>query len=219
MKAAWGVVAAIGLAAPGCGSEVDGGGGESCDAYLDEAPAAAPVTLRFRNERAEAIYLGSQIGCGVLVPFTLRDASGAVLPWHLDGCGFTCETSQDFSGGCAADCAIPPVFLIAPGGHHDLTWTGVVVETVDMPQACYAEGGASETCERRVNPAAGSYEVTGEAFTEVTGCDPSQGACTCEPSAEGSCQLDYTATISGAPITTVATLAYPDQGMIEIVFQ
>jgi hypothetical protein len=189
-----------------------------CEAFLDHTPGAS-VTLRFRNERAERIYLGSPSGCGGITPFSLRDEAGQEHAWDLGGCGFTCEALQTFSGACPADCAIPPVFQIEPGGHHDVIWDGRVLEPTDMPGRCYDDPQAApSTCDRFVQ-AAGAYDVLGEAFPEAQGCAGPDMTCSCTPSAEGSCQLPSPASVAGAPLSATATLSYPDQTLIELVFQ
>lgn len=211
---------ALGLAASaaGCKSEVDPGE-VSCDEYVDAAPAAE-VTVRFRNDGAAPIYVGSTGGCGDVPPFAIRDEAGVAHPFYLGACAYSCEDLQEHDGVCAADCAIPPVFLVAPGGHYDMTWNGTVLETVEMPDACFASAQGGE-CQQVVVAADGTYELSGEVFSEATGCDPSGGTepCTCTPSADGWCQLDYTASVGGAPRTATATLAFPGGSLVEIVFE
>lgn len=216
------LLAACAAAALGCGVDVVEGDDPpaACEDFADEAPGDG-VTVRFRNARTENIFLGAQSGCGEVAPFQVLDASGASLPFQLSGCGFNCEDLQQHDGICAADCALPPVYYIEPGGVLDLAWDGRVVETVDMPGSCFhlARGGDSE-CEQRAVAAAGDYTLAGQAFLQAENCDYNGSTqCACAPTPDGSCRLDGPANVAGAPIAATGALSYPDQGVVEIVFQ
>ncbi|EYF03739.1 Hypothetical protein CAP_5169 [Chondromyces apiculatus DSM 436] len=207
--------AATALAA-GCseGSEGGTGGPAECSDYDNEA--ATEVTVRFTNGSDEVIYLGSERGCGWLDAFELRDEAGAVVPWYVGPCAQTCAT---VGLDCAADCALPPLVQIAPGGHYDMTWTGLVL--AERSDACDDSGEPLDaTCQQQVL-GAGPYEVTGMVYKAIDGCDPaSSEGCACEPTTgEGACLLSYPTAPAGAKSPTQAAAYQQGNAAVELVFQ
>jgi hypothetical protein len=201
-------------AAPGCGGDSD-----TCSAYKDDPPGA-DITVRFKNMRAEPIFLGEQAGCGDIIPFSVHDSAGKEHPWVVGGCGYTCEALQSGSSACPAICAVPPVFRIDPGGQFDLVWKGRVVESAAMPEACWQDkpSTSSAQCDRLVLLEAGDYTITGEAFTEAV-CDfGDPSACTCAAGAEGSCRIENGTSVKGTALSAMATLTSPSGTLVELVF-
>ena len=216
---AWLVALCVAALGVGCDSTVeDGGGGEDeCTGFDDEA--GTPVTVRFTNAGTAPMYVGTQNGCGGLNAFTLSAVgSSEVVPWYRGACNFTCEELREITGDCAADCAIPPVYRVEPGGHYDIAWDGLVLVERDMPAACFAEPSFAGPCQQEV-AASGSYQVTGQVFAAVEGCDPMTGACDCQPNAEGWCQMDWSAMPSGNAVTAEATVTLPAANLVEVVFE
>jgi hypothetical protein len=201
-------------AAPGCGTGVQPGS-PACDAYLDEAPPQN-VAITVRNEGTATIFLGGE-GCAADIGVGLAAADGSALPQGASGCGYTCEQLQTRPAACPADCALPPVVRVDPGGSYQLSWSGSYVEPASMPKSCYFEPSyAGPGCERRIVAPAGDYTLTASAWPQTTCVDNS---CDCQPDASGSCVMQGFAGVGGTATQASAVVAYPSETSVEIVFQ
>jgi len=200
----------------GSGGSGGSGGGVDCSAFADTQ--GTPVTVRIQNDRAEPIFLGIDGGCGEPTWFGVKDPAGATLKLDVGGCGLTCEALQTAPGACDASCQIPPMYMIAAGGHRDLTWDGSSVASAMMPASCYLEdlGG---TCEQRNAVPGGIYEVSADVYTQADCTADGAPMCTCTPDADGSCQVSANGQIVGMPISATAMLDYPAEGMVTLTFQ
>lgn len=214
------LVAAIGAAFSALGCSSGGGDGGACDAYKNEAPPESPITVRFTNDKSEPIFLGSQVGCGDIKPFALIDANDKSVEWHRPGCLQSCESIMAGQQiGCTADCLIPPVYLIEPGGHKDIAWQGTIFESITIDASCVPDPSTGNACQREARPAAGTYTIIGEAFLTASGC--AAGAeCACEPSVDGWCQLESSATVGSETVTSINTIVIPaSMTEVELSFQ
>lgn len=199
-----------------CSSGSTGGATTSCEGYANQSPAN-DVTVRFTNATSSALYVGMQGGCGALAPFEIHDPSGNVLTWTLGSCDQTCETLRKGQFACSALCAIPPLVVIAPGGHHDFTWNGTVFEQVAMPAACYGTAGSARpTCSRQVIAEAARYEFIGTSWLSA---DCGSAACLCTPSSDGSCTINSGGSVVGAGMIANATLDFPAANLTELTFR
>ena len=197
----------------GSGGNGSGGSAGECSEFLDEAKA--PVTLRFRNEGAETLFLGTK-GCGTSELFTLRDAGGQELSWYAGDCPSTCELSQEGDVACTGLCPVPWSIKIEPGGYHDLAWDGRIRVQREMPDACYG-GFALDSCMQQAQAPAGSYEITSSLFMQAQ-CTSGAMPCDCQVSAEGSCAMPESA-VDGTALEATATLSLPAPDVVELVFQ
>ncbi len=206
----------------GCTSDVQtggpsGGGGE-CSDYLPGTPTWTKTTVRLVNNTAGTLYLGSLGGCA-LDAFTLKDPKGNPLKWQLAPCEQTCVAQQNGSCQCAADCALPPVFLIPPGGAHETVWKGSIFATTKMPAACFKDPTcAAAGCLFEQAAPDGVLEVQGTLWDSITGCTM-MGVCTCDPGTAGSCQIPAPVMVGGMQRTATAKLSYPGANLVEILFQ
>jgi hypothetical protein len=201
------------------GSGGSGGAGPQCEGF-DDTTERTDVTVTLRNERAEPVFL-TGLGCESDIDLRLYDDDGERMGFRGGACHFTCEDLQETDGVCAADCAAPPIVMIAPGGSYELAWSGTVLAPEEMPSSCYySPEWAAETCDLRAPAPAGTYRF------EVTGYDDSwcpldePGACNCTPNADGNCNVEQYTDLSaaeGAPVS--ATLAFPSETATEIVFE
>lgn len=216
------------VASSGCSSDVQtgstssgGSGGEACSDYLSpKHPTWSPVTVRIKNSTAATLYLGSKGGCG-LEPFSMQGPDGKPLTWQLEPCSQTCEAQQNGSCACAADCALPPVFLLPAGGAFDTTWKGSIFANASMPAACFKDPScAPGGCLLEQAPPDGDLTVSATLWDAASGCGMGgMGACTCDPGMAGFCQLDGFAMVSGTSTTASAKLTTPGDKLVEIVFQ
>lgn len=198
----------------GVGGTGGGGtGGLDCSAYHDMPPAQG-VTVRFENARTEAIFVTSADTCGATFPFELHDSANQKVRILAGGCGFTCEDLQTFSGGCPAVCLIPPLHRLEPGGSFELAWGGAVYQDVSMPSACWFEDvGSGAQCAQAVPPAQGSYTFTAAAGTDCA-------TCTCQPDANGHCEVsDPSSQVGGQTLTATAAANLPGGASVKLVFQ
>jgi hypothetical protein len=205
----------------GCASDVQSGGvagGGECSDYLPRTPTWAKATVRLRNSTGATLYLGSSGGCA-FDPFTLKDPKGEALKWQLAPCEQTCVAQQNGSCACAADCAIPPVFLIPPGGAFETTWEGSIFAKTNMPAACFRDPMcAAGGCLFEQAAPEGALEVQGTLWDSIAGCPMGMGACTCDPGTAGSCQIPAPVMVGGMQRTASAKLSYPGATQVEILF-
>jgi hypothetical protein len=212
---AFGFVATVlTLLAPGCSTEVVPGSA-SCNEYLDEAQVQE-VTITIRNNGSDIIYLGGE-GCSSEILLSLAGADGE-LPWRSGGCGFSCEDLQQHSGVCAADCAMPPVVRVDPGGSYELSWTGRHLQQQSMPDGCFDEPqyAGEGSCQSHVVAAAGDYTLSAYAWLQ-TGCVDT--TCDCQPDANGSCRMEGFASTDGPGIQADGVVSYPSATSMELVFE
>lgn len=209
-----------GNAGGGSGGGGDGGSGGAgvCEAFVTE-PAQTAVTVRIVNDTASDLYIGPEAagGCGEVDPFSVQDAGGQPLGWRLQQCSFTCEMLQTGGCGCTADCPIPVVWRIVPGGALEVPWNGTVFTSETMPDECYdASCGVGVSCLVEREPE-GALTLEAAAWSEVTGsCGAS---CTCTPDGTGSCAIDSgDAVVGGNGIFAKAEVGAPG-AEVEIVFQ
>ena len=208
------LLASLTAAAPACKNDVETDEEALCGPYDDQA-AEAEVLVRVHNQGTEPIYLGGS-GCGTWIDLLLADAQGTDLTWRVDSCTFTCEELRregDFA--CAAGCAMPPTYMVAPGGYYETSWSGTYLSQEPMPSDCYGGVDHPTTCQQQIVAPAGSYSVTVNVWDQVS-CDVDP--CTCTPDAQGSCPLDY-AWSSDTPRQASATVSYPDELGIDIYVQ
>jgi hypothetical protein len=215
-------LAPLALVLAACGADVTttnggGGGGDVCAPFTAAPPAAATVTVRLVNRTGNAIYLGqTSAGCDDGVEFTLTDGAGAVLVHDLDVCESTCARLRERSCACAADCALPSAWLVAPYGARTIEWAGTVFRTTTMPASCHSDPQcASAPCFVEELPPAGPLTMAAVAYTEGGPC-PNGGSCTCTPDASGSCRIDGATTVGGSRLDATAT--WKGEASVEIVF-
>ncbi len=187
-------------------------------AGFEDTTQTTDVAVTVRNDGASPIYI-TGLGCDASVDLRLYDANDQLLAYRERVCQFTCSELQETDAVCAADCALPPVVMIAPGGTYELAWNGTVLDAVGMPPGCYLSPDlAGDTCEQRVVAPAGEYAL------EITAYDGSfcpldmEGACECEPDATGSCTVDIYMEVSGEGRTGRTALSFPAEDRAEIVF-
>lgn len=193
-----------------------GAGGASCTDFADQS-APGPVTIRIVNQLPKPIYLGGGNTCSPEPVYDLQGPSGPV-PMFAGGCGNTCEALQQHGDWCADACLIPPVIVIAPGGSYDTSWTGNTYETLSMPLACYFEPQyAPPTCGRRLEAPAGTYGAFVTAADSISCNDVA--ICSCTPSAQGSCEIPYGASLSGSTLSTKTSFAMPGASLVVLTFQ
>jgi hypothetical protein len=204
-----------------CGPEVGGsggsGGGENaCEDFRPpDTPPWTPVKVRFRNEGSQALFLSAGQGCAGDPAFAL-ESGGQELRWQLGGCGLTCADLQENGCACAADCALPQVFRVEPGGFHEVTWSGAHFVDAAMPASCFADPGCAGSCPREEEAPHGTISIRGVLWDSATGCTLS--SCSCTPDANGSCQVDGPAMVDGQSIEDSVAIAYPGSALAELSF-
>ena len=211
----------------GCGGDVTGGGGgsggggggDACEPFLTNPPTK-DVTVRITNNTLADLYIGPEqpIGCGQADQFTLEGADGATVVWRLPPCALTCEDVHTGACACAADCALPVIWRIAPQGTLEVPWSGLVYPVETMPASCQDPScmSAEETC-FVPNEATGALVFRAKAFSDVSGT--CAGGCTCTPDAGGTCTIDASdALVSGIPVIT-STEVDALGALVEITFE
>ena len=201
---------------PGSGGA--GGGGDPCAPFVSEAPTPQPVTLRLVNATEAPIYLGEETpSCSVAVGFTLEDDGGAPLKASQGSCEPTCSELTQYTCGCPADCALPVVTMIAPGGIYEIGWPGLVFEAATMPAECFADPAcAGSSCLIASEPPPPPLVFRSAAWTGVD-CG---GAPTCsgDPDRAGTC-ISGDGRPTGAGAKRAARATWTGAGPLDLVFQ
>jgi len=174
--------------------------------------------VRVQNNRSTPIYLGDpNAGCGPTPVFALSDASGTPVEQYPGGCGNTCEQLQHQGDYCTGACMMPILVRINPAGSYDSNWAGTVFEARDMPLACYFDQSFTpQTCDQRLVAETGSYTVKVEAYADAS-CNV--GSCDCTPDANGSCEVSSGGQPTGAALGSQAQISFPNDSLVEVVFQ
>ncbi len=195
----------------GAETTVGGGtsGGEACEELLP-APSA-PVMLRVRNDRPEAIFIDS-FGCGPGVRIT---SGGQSTQWQFPGCNLApCEGV--LSGDCGitcADCA-QGILRIASGGTYEQLWEGGVYVDTQAPQECVAEGCQPE-CHQALPIPAASYELGADVFLSCPLDTPD--LCECPGGEQDACAIFSESPTAGGTTRVSVAFDYPAETTAEIV--
>jgi hypothetical protein len=193
-----------GTGGSGGGSTTSGTGGELC-AGFDNEEGVTSVTVRFRNDSPQPVYLPR--GC-VGIYYTILLAGGSEdTDYTSDGsCGPTCEDLQTHPPVACEQCP-QSAYRLDPGATHEAVWKGTGLQSgIKMPAACHAYPPPYSECRRRVAAPPGNYLVTATGFDSCSGCKcDAQGMCTDKP--------------SGAPVQADAgQLAFPSASEVDVVF-
>ena len=159
---------------PSVGQAGTQGQAGSCLAYANETnPTKIQVILE--NRTGQTLYVGGN------ELFQLQNADGATLA-QGSTCGSSCE---DLTKGPGGVCSAPMqnYLKIGNGVRYATTWDASVLESVAMPNNCYASTPAS-SCYMQRNLKAGTYQVTAQALLHLTS---SYGPTDCEVDASGTC--------------------------------
>lgn len=190
-----------------------------CSGYEDEIDQP-PIDVIIRNASANPIYLGTTAtGCVGTIELFLS-AGGDNLSWRRDGsCTATCDQLQDGRAACNDICAMPPLIYLAPGGTHTEQWVGTIAEPRTMPRSCFFSSDDT-TCSQVVEATTGGvYTFTAHAWSSIGDCTNDPLRCDCTPGSEGSCRLDgFDLTPTGATMEASASLTYPSDRTVEVVF-
>jgi len=200
----------------GNGGSSGSGGGVSCDDFADQSPPPEGVTIRLVNARNTPIYLGGDNNCAPIEWFELEGPEGPIVQ-RASGCGHTCQGLQQYDNLCPEACMVPPVVVIAPGGHYDTSWAGTTFEQAPMPISCYFNPEYAPTsCDRQLVAPAGSYVASAEAFTDVACTD--LGICPCNPGPAGSCEIAYGSAPAGETIAAKVSFEHASTSVVEVTF-
>jgi hypothetical protein len=225
------------LAALACGSNVDGGaggaGGEDvgeqvqCSDYDDELSSSevVPVTIRMVNRLEVDLYFTERNASSATsrkTPFTVEQ-DGAQVETQLGGMAYSCE--RVMSGNCGFMGDVPrgdEVLRVVPGGALERSWSALVFELRQLPEACAApECGSSLGCYVPAL-AEGRYVVSASASVEAPLCVAEPGDCPCTPDADGVCELGALAGYGPSSFETAsAEIILGDEGerVVELVFE
>ncbi len=217
------MVASLAIAAcvAACGSNVatggtGGGGGDPVCSAFAPTPGVPidPVVVTVRNDTAATIFLGAPNSpCKTPPVYRAEDVGGAPAVLSLGACELSCGQLQSVGCACAADCAIPEVIVVLPGGTYTTEWPRKVFQPVAMPSSCYADAScAEESC-----PGEFVADTLLRFYVDAypaAGC--TEPDCGCPPSLENWCSTS--GMVSGAPVS-VSLDWTPDQDVLDFVFQ
>lgn len=183
-----------------------GTGGGECASFADQ-PGTASVTVRFRNDTGQPVYLPTQCGGGI--DYTIDLPGGADAPVYVfdHSCLQTCaalQTEPQYECGVCQ----PTVFRLDPGATHDVVWDGTgLFFQWSMPAECWEQPSSNLSCQQIVTAAPALYDVSAIGHSS---CD---GPCTCD--AQGLC--------FGSPSGQVAqsdpqTIYFPEEALVEVIF-
>lgn len=176
-----------------------------CAPFADEQ-GLSMVVVRFHNPTSAPVYLPANCGS---VRFTVTPVEGDpdVTYAYDDSCLQTCEDLWT-SPGFACDACQATVVRVEAGATRDMLWDGTgITQTTAMPSECYASPGMGG-CSRVLAAPAGGYVVSLMSYTDCVGecaCD-SSGVCVGSGGGGDAFQND-------------AVLSFPDQSLVELIFQ
>ncbi|APR86917.1 hypothetical protein A7982_12266 [Minicystis rosea] len=182
-------------------------GGDSCAGFDDET-SIGNVTLHFRNQTSQTIYVRAD--CGSTPEYELFQAAGGedAANWSFSGgCLLTCEERQS-QGPIACDACAPSARRLEPGQSIDVSWGGVgLLSGFVMPAQCYAFQNDT-TCSRIVAAPTGTWRPSAVAFADCPA-----DSCMCE--SDGSCW----GTPSGLMATTdPVKFEFPSETEVDVVW-
>lgn len=214
------IILAFALNATACQSDDETGSNasSSCDGFDDEM-SNQMVSVVFRNQGTQPIFLHTSFTADPGARFTVSDSSGADVGLPFGSCNPTCASFAAGPVNCDAGIVIAPVMRIDPGGAYQETWNGLVTIARMMPAACYNEAATPQaSCSQLQKPASGSYQAHAIAGTSCPDC-------LCTPDATGFC-IDHgfltdsgtSPAVSGEALTATANVTLPGATEIELVF-
>ncbi|AKT37267.1 hypothetical protein [Chondromyces crocatus] len=215
------LTSAVLLLTAGCDLSVQAlpGPAPLCEDHTDSGKS--PVTVRFKNQSPERIYISSQQSCGGLDAFTLEDASGAPISWYLDSCPGTCTEQAERGSDCLTVCEQPPFFGVDPGSEYTMVWDGTVLRTLTIEAECHTTATSTLVCDQKVaRPDA--LTMTGLVYTQQRGCYDDSGTrvdCPCvQAPGETWCSIAPPGAPDGVQQKTQPATLSRDQKNIELVF-
>jgi hypothetical protein len=179
---------------------------EECNAYKNE-PSGGTVTVRFRNDSDQPIYLPS--GCkNPQFDLTLLDdgePNGIYQGDWVDP--QNCEELMKVSLPSSCSMSPPITFLLEPGATRDATWNGLgLAKHVWMPWYCFGLGYPAYYCDRVVTAPKGNYRIDALGYAECDGCAcDDEGVCTGK-------------TMGAQATATPVTMSFPTETLVEVVF-
>ena len=182
-------------------SEVSTGAPVTCEQFNDEGREGTPLTIVIANDGNEPVILDNP--CFNTDYLDMETPSGWY--WPSGFCSSTCEAQ--FLDGCFVcdGCAVAAYTVVMPGGTVEVTWPGVLYESVTPPAECFAVGACQPDCPRRrieitevvmANVNAISYDLcvtTNEEDPSVCSCADTK-VLSCETSGYEFTPTDRTAT-------------------------
>lgn len=157
--------------------------GDVCEAPV--APTGPAVAVHLRNDSAVDVFMPASAHNGQGPPFELSDPDGNLQTIELAGCPGSCDDLL-VDGTCACDPRYSAsVLRIVPGGVYEGMWSGAYVMTLFTEEEC-VPAECSITCDYEVQAPAGDHTF---AVYYGKGVECDTPGCTCEPSADGWCEI------------------------------
>lgn len=185
------------------------GGSDACSVYDDDDTSLGELTIRFRNESGQTVYLPTV--CGVPTLQFGPEGGGANNHAYVytGSCLQTCEDLQT-EGQVACGACQETTIQLSPGSTWDFEWRGFLLQSSGMEAACWLDGTDGGSCPIELAAEAGTYRATAEGFAE---CSQGGDACACTDESE----------CFGSPsgmqaISDLGEASFPQDDVIEVVF-
>jgi hypothetical protein len=170
-------------------SDVSTGAPLMCEQFNDEGREGTPVTVVIANDGNDPVILDNS--CFNTDYLDMETPSGWY--WPSGFCSSTCEAQ--FIDGCFVcdGCAVAAYTVVMPGGTIEVTWPGVLFETVTPPAECFAQGSCAPDCPRRRIELAEIVMATANAISYdacVIANDEDPSVCSCDDTKALSCETN-----------------------------
>lgn len=202
-------------------SSSTGGDDGMCGGFEDTMTGSV-VTLTVVNGTDASVFITAEPCDFAPFPRVFDESMNEIrYKSTIDGCGFTCAMLQESMSVCTGEaCAEPPIVEIMANGSYTLgAWGGTMLDTTDMPLACYFDpASSSPQCDRRLEAPAGTYQI-GLTVYDTMDC----GGTVCEPCGnvdELFCEYtDPSYTLVGSGRAVFTTLDHPNEGLVTLTLQ
>ena len=197
-----GVTTSSGSAGNGGAGGVGAGGADVCASYADEPPIKE-VRLSFRNDTPITIYMPD--ACGSLIFGIVSDADELSYDFVDDPCLQSCG---DLQNGPGIQCELCEIgwFEVPPFSSVEWSWHGQGLESVNMPQQCWAAPEYGPICNRKRAAGPATYTLSAWATNDCGDCVCDNGFCY-----GGEADLFGEAQPS--------KLIFPEEDSVEVVFE
>lgn len=202
----------------GSGEETGASGGVTTGAMCEDPADVAigpPVAVHLRNEGDADVFIRAPSSCEG-APYRIVDAEDQTLQIELGTCPPPCAEVLAFQAcGCPDAACATSVIRVAPGGVFDGAWSGASVAHIMLPAACIPAECEGTSCAIEQQAPAGTYRLTATHSKSVQCGSPE---CTCEPSADGWCEIVADVSLGPEEPASEVAFAYPDLTDVTLVF-
>jgi hypothetical protein len=141
----------------GASGGAGGAGGGACD-ILEAEPSLGTVTFRVKNDGDRTVYLDGGGEC--TDTFTITAPGIDTETAQIIGAVACEQVSPTYQGGFPADCLeVESGITLDPGEEETFEWSGLLRESITVPDACAPPNETGAFCQRGLTAPAGPLTV------------------------------------------------------------